>query len=54
MLDIYFTDVYVLLGVHVIALFDSLVFQKVKRVDLGCERVGKVSKWIGVIVGDVA
>lgn len=54
MFDVYFTDAYVLLGVHLMAVFDSFVFQKVKRVDLGCECVGKVSKWVGVIVGDVA
>lgn len=54
MFDVYFTDAYVLLGVHLIAWFDSFVSQKVRRVDLGCECVGKVSKWVGVIVGDVA
>lgn len=54
MFDVYFKDTYVLLGVHLIAVFDSFVFQKVKRVDLGCECVGKVSKWLGVIVEDVA
>lgn len=44
MFDVYFTDAYLLLGVHLIAVFESFVFQKVKRVDLGCECVGKVSK----------
>lgn len=46
-----FKDTHVLFVVHLIAVFGVLERQ---RVELGWKYVGKVSKWVCVIVGDVA